>query len=57
MKRKQKKDKLAVCLAWHAPKANNALDSDQGRTLRFLVFALACAGGILALVGAFKEFL
>ena len=57
MRKKREKDKLAVCLSWHIPKNNNALDSAQGRHLRFLVFALACAGGILALVGTFKEFL
>jgi hypothetical protein len=57
MKKKRKKDRLAVCLSWHIPKHKNALDSIQGRHLRFLVFALACVCGILALVGAVKEFL
>jgi len=57
MRRKKKQDKLAVCLSWHIPKQRKALDGVQGRHLRFLVFALACVGGILALVGVVKEFL
>jgi hypothetical protein len=57
MKKKQKKDRLAVCLAWHTPRRKNALESEKGRNFRFLFFALAVASGILALAGTLREFL
>ena len=57
MGRKRKRDRLAVCLSWHTPKRRNALESAKGRNLRFLIFALAVAGGVLAFAGALKEFL
>ncbi len=59
MKKKQKeeKDRLAVCLAWHAPKRRNALEGEDGRRARFVVFALAAVGCLLALMGAVREFL